>query len=68
MLKIKRRKIFSLLAKYRKDLDGFSIQYAGRTVNRKIDLDIEKNILMELQIEKNLIKIKDALVKYYNYS
>jgi len=48
MLKIKRRKILSLLAKYRKDLDGFFIHYARKTVNRKIDPDIEKNILKEL--------------------
>jgi len=58
MFKIKRRKILSLLAKYRKDLDGFFIHYARKTVNQKIDPDIEKN----------LIKNKDVPVKYYNYS
>jgi len=68
MLKIKRRKILPLLAKYHKDLDGFFINYVRKTVNRKIDPDIEKNTLKELQIEKNLIKNKDVPVKYYNYS
>jgi hypothetical protein len=35
---------------------------------RKISKDIEKNIVKELNIEKDLIKAKDALIKYYNYS
>jgi len=42
MLKIKRRRFFLLLAKYRKDPDNFSIQYTRRTINRKIDPEIEK--------------------------
>jgi len=40
MLKIKRSRFFELLAKYRKDPDNFSIQYARKTINRKIDPDI----------------------------
>ena len=35
MLRIKRRKFFKLLVKYRKDPDSFSIQYSRRTINRK---------------------------------
>jgi len=58
MLKIKRRRFFELLAKYRKDPDSFSIQYERKTINRKIDPDIEKNIVKELKIEKDLIKAK----------
>lgn len=68
MLKIKRRRFFELLAKYRKDPDSFSIQYERKTINRKIDPDIEKNIVKELKIEKDLIKAKDVPIKYYNYS
>ena len=56
MLKIKRRRFFELLAKYRKDPDSFSIQYERKTINRKINPDIEKNIVKELKIEKDLIK------------
>ena len=41
MLRIKRRRFFELLAKYRKDPDSFSIQYERKTINRKIDPDIE---------------------------
>jgi len=68
MLKIKRRRFFLLLAKYRKDPDNFSIQYERKTINRKIDPDIEKNIIKELRIEKDLIKAKEVPINYYNYS
>jgi len=68
MLKIKRRRFFKLLAKYRKDPDSFSIQYERKTINRKIDPDIEKNIVKALEIEKDLIKNKDIPIKWYNYS
>jgi len=57
-----------LLAKYRKDPDNFSIQYIRRTINRKIDPDIEANIMKELKIEKELIIAKDVPVRYCNYS
>lgn len=68
MLRIKRRRFFELLAKYRKDPDSFSIQYNRKTINRKVDPDIEKNIVKELKIEKGLIKNKDIPIKWYNYS
>jgi len=68
MLRIKRSRFFELLAKYRKDPDSFSIQYERKTINRKINPDIEKNIIKELKIEKDLIKNKDVPIKYYNYS
>ena len=60
MLKIKRSRFFELLAKYRKEPDNFSIQYARKTINRKIDPDIERNIVKELKVEKDLIKNKKA--------
>jgi len=68
MLRIKRRRFFELLAKYRKDPDNFSIQHDRRTINRKIDPEIDKNIVKELKIEKGLIKNKDIPIKLYNYS
>jgi hypothetical protein len=68
MLRIKRSRFFELLAKYRKDPDNFSIQYNRKTINRKIDPDIERNIVKELKIEKDLIKNKDIPIKWYNYS
>ncbi len=68
ILGIKRSRFFELLAKYCKDPDSFSIQYERKTINRKIDPDIEQNIVKELKIEKDLIKAKDVPIKYYNYS
>jgi hypothetical protein len=68
MLKIKRRRFFELLTKYRQDPANFSIQYERSTINRKINPDIERNMVKELKIEKNLIKNKDIPSKYYNYS
>ena len=68
ILRIKRSRFFKLLERYRKDPDNFSIQYERKTINRKINLDIEKNIIKELKIEKDLIKNKDIPIKWYNYS
>jgi len=64
VLKIKRRRFFELLARYKKDPNNFSIQYERRTIDRKIDPDIERNIVKELKMEKNLIKNKDVSIKY----
>jgi hypothetical protein len=47
ILRIKRSRFFELLTKYRNDPDNFSIQYERKTINRKIDPDIEKNIIQE---------------------
>jgi len=68
MLRIKRSRFFELLAKYRKDPDNFSVQYERKTINRKINPDIERNIVKELKMEKDLIKAKEVPVRYYNYS
>ena len=68
ILKIKRSRFFELLAKYRKDPDSFSIQYERKTINRKIDPDIERNIVKALEIEKGLIENKEIPIRYYNYS
>jgi transposase len=63
ILRIKRRKFFELLAKYRKDPDSFSIQYERKTINRKINPDIERNIVKELKIEKDVLKAYQSLWK-----
>jgi len=58
MHKIKRRRFFELLAKYRKGPDSLFIQY-DRKMNRKIDPDIEKNIVKELKIKKTQSRINN---------
>ncbi len=61
-------RFFELLSRYCKDPDNFSIQYVRRTINRKINPEIDKNIVKELKIEKDLIENKDIPIKHYNYS
>ena len=68
ILRIKRSRFFELLTGYQKDPDNFSIQYKRNTSNYRIDREIEANIIQELKIEKGLIKNKDILIKWYNYS
>jgi len=68
ILSIKRSRFFELLAQYRKDPDNFSIQYQRKSTNRKIDPEIENNILKELEMERDLIKNKDIPIRWYNYS
>ena len=68
ILRIKRRRFFELLARYKKDPDNFSIQYNRKTINRKIDKAIETNIIKELNTEKDLIKAKEVPIRCYNYS
>ncbi len=58
ILKIKRSRFFELLEKYRKGPDCFFIQY-DRKMNRKIDPDIEKNIVKELKIKKTQSRINN---------
>ena len=55
ILGIKRSRFFELLNRYKKDPDNFSIQY-DRKMNRKIDPDIEKNIVKEGMISPCLQK------------
>jgi len=67
-LGVKRRQFFKLIKKFRKNPAKFSIQYDRKAKTRMIDQDIEKNIIKELIIEKNIIKDKDVPLKSYNYS
>ena len=68
MLGIKRRRFRELVKKYRKDPNTFTIKYKRAKPTRKIDKDIEKNMLTELKIEKDLIDAKDNTIWNYNYS
>ena len=68
ILGIKRRRFFELLKEYRNDPDSFSFSYHRKRVTRKIDKEIEENIVKELSLEKRLIENKDMPIRFYNYS
>ncbi len=68
ILGIKRRRFFELLKEYRNDPDSFSVSYHRKRATRKIDRQIEENILKELSLEKRLIENNDMPIRFYNYS
>lgn len=65
LLGLKRRQFFEWLKKYRENLKDFTIEYSRKRSNRKINVNVEKNILKELKVEKafSLKKTKDLLGK-----
>jgi len=68
ILGIKKTRFFALVKQLKDDPENFSISYSRRIPTRKISKDIERNIVKELKIEKDLIKNKEVPIKYYNYS
>ena len=68
ILGIKKTRFFALVKRLKDDPENFSISYSRRIPTRKMDPDIEKNIVKELKIEKDLIQNKDIPIKWYNYS
>ena len=68
ILRMKRSRFFDLLKAYRKDPEGFSIQYKRKGATRRISKEIEKNIISELKEEKRLIEDKSIPLTSYNYS
>jgi hypothetical protein len=68
ILGIKKTRFFALVKRLKDDPKNFSISYSRRIPTRKISKDIEINIVKELKIEKDLIKVKDVPIRYYNYT
>ncbi len=68
ILGIKRRRFFYLVKKYQEDPEHFFIAYSRKKSPRSISDSIEKNILMELHIEKRFIEDKNMPIRTYNYS
>jgi len=68
ILGFKKTRFFALIKRLKGDLKNFSVSYFRSTPTRRIPKAIEKNILKELKIEKNLIKAKDVPIRSYNYS
>ncbi len=67
ILGIGKSRFFMLLKQYQEDPQLFTIQYERNTPPR-ISQEVEKNILKELTIEKELIQNKATPLKSYNYS
>ncbi len=68
ILGIGKTRFFALVNNYHKDPQNFTIQYQRETATREISQNIEKNIIKELSIEKELIQDKDVPLRSYNYS
>jgi len=52
-----------LVKRLKADPENFSIMYSRKIPTRNISKDIEKNIVKELKIEKDLIKNKVIPIK-----
>jgi len=63
ILGIKKTRFFALVKQLKEDPGHFSISYSRKITTRKISQDIERNIVKELKIEKDLIKNKDIPIK-----
>jgi len=63
ILGIKKTRFFALVKQLKEDPGHFSISYSHKITTRKISQDIERNIVKELKIEKDLIKNKDISIK-----
>lgn len=68
ILGIKRRRFCLLVQQYRANPATFSVRYQRKTKPRTIPAGIERNIIKELAIDKQLIEDKDVPLKRYNYS
>jgi hypothetical protein len=68
ILGIKRSRFFVLLKQYKECPNKFSIQYLRNTKTRIMPQCVEDNIIIELQIEKNLIDNPEIPLRHYNYS
>ena len=67
ILGIKERRFFALVRQYRKNPHQFTIQY-HRASPPRISKALEKNLLFELSLDKNIIQNKNVPLTSYNYS
>lgn len=67
ILAIKKRRFFSILKSYRDDKDSFSIGYK-KSQPKRIDPEIEDNIIKELTIDQEIINNPQIPLINYNYS
>ena len=68
MLGLGKTQFFKLLTRYRMNPTTFSIQYTRRTPTRRLDPQIEQNIVKELRIVQQAIQNPQIPLCAYNYS
>lgn len=68
LLDIKRRRFFQLLKMFRENPDGFTARRERKTINRKINLEVEEHLLHELHQEHLLIQDPQVPIQDFNYS
>jgi hypothetical protein len=67
-LKVKERRFFELLKRYREDPDGFSIAFERSKAPHRLDPKSEKKIMSELKQEAALIADMRNPIRFFNYS
>lgn len=68
-LGVSRSRFYEIFQAYENDTANFNIAYKRNSPTRKIEPEIGKNILTELEFEKtHIIENKDVPTKRYNYS
>jgi len=68
MLGVGKTQFFKLLTRYRATPATFSIQYARHTPTRRLDPQIDQNIVKELRIDQQAIQNPQIPLRAYNYS
>jgi len=67
VLGIGKARFFTLLRDYRKDPAMFTIEYNRKSAPR-LSAEVEKIIVNELTVDRNLIKDPDVPLRHFNYS
>jgi hypothetical protein len=68
LLDIKRRRFFQLLKMFRENPEEFTARREKKTINRKINLEVEEHLLHELHQEHLLIQDPQVPIQDFNYS
>jgi len=66
-LEISKTRFFTLLTRYRRDPDNFSLAYR-RATSARLPTSVEREIEKELMLEKSLIEDPSLPIMTYNYS
>ncbi|MDR2709243.1 MAG: hypothetical protein LBC07_04650, partial [Elusimicrobiota bacterium] len=68
ILSIKRTHFFRLLKQYRRDTEGFNIEYKRKRITNKLEEETNNLIVSHLQKQHDIIKDVHTPIHRYNYS